>query len=426
MTFILKTQFAPITNFVNNFIPTTIQKYSKIIIVCFVALGFLAVAYTLLKRKTNKKFTPQQAPKTTSTPPTQITRSNNGTNSLSTQETRETSSLTSSPTPPSTSRQGSVSSSSSTPSTARLRVGEIVPHFPNKAEAESLIRQSDGYIEALSRSPFDRQTRMRTTTPVTQEDFLSHYTARLKTISTSTQRELSSYLQELTQELKKYNIDLPGEINFIQTDGREEIGGSEAYCRGNTIFFKNLWKSLLAHELFHIYTSHHPEIRNKLYAIIGYQICDPIPLPESLMNKRIVNPDSLEIDAYIRVRYEKEGNPEIPQGTSVLAVPIDLYDENYRGNGKSTFLHGIFHKFAIVEPHEDGSIHFKLDKEGNPILFDFNEAGGLVDQIGNNTGYVDSPEEILAENFKIMITGATPNTPEIIERMKEFFLRLAS
>ena len=144
------------------------------------------------------------------------------------------------------------------------------------------------------------------------------------------------------------------------------------------------------------------------------------------MNKRIVNPDAPEIDAYIRVSYEKENNPEVPKGTSVLAVPIDLYDESYQGKGKSTFLHGIYHKFAIVEAHENDSIHFKLDRDGNPILFDFEDAGGLIEQIGNNTGYVDSPEEIIAENFMIMLTGGNPNTPDIIERMKACFLRAAS
>ena len=153
------------------------------------ALGLLAAAYILLRGKINKKLTPQQDPTTNRTPPLQITGSTHG----------------------------APSSASSTPG---LRVGEIVPHFPCKTEAEIIIRQPNRYLETLSHSSFDRQTRLRRTTPVTQEAFLSHYIAGVKTISAATQLELSRFLQELIEELKKYHIDLPGKINFIQTDCR--------------------------------------------------------------------------------------------------------------------------------------------------------------------------------------------------------------
>lgn len=286
----------------------------------------------------------------------------------------------------------------------------ICAQFPDIDDSITILSQNDRFLNALS--SFDRQVRTGKSVPASHEEYVAHYTAQLLPCASNEQERLRSYLNELSQLLNTHGIELPDNIQFIHTSCREELQGTLAYCRGNTIFFANLGKHLLAHELFHIYSSHHSDMRQKLYSLIGYQLCSPIPLPESLKDKRIVNPDSPDLDAYITINY---------QGRPTLAVPIDLYDLDYQGKGKSTFLHGIYHKFAVVERQENGEIGFKLDHQGDPILFDFEEAENLIEQIGQNTGYVDSPEEILADNFAIMLMGGHANSPEIIEKMKNCF-----
>lgn len=290
------------------------------------------------------------------------------------------------------------------------QVNTLKAHFPNKEEAKTILSQEDRFLKALS--PFDKQVRMKSSHPVSHEDFLTYYSAQFQPCESHQQEILKEYLEELSQKLNAFGIALPENIQFIQTTCHEEIPGTWAYCRGNTIYFSNLGKHLLSHELFHIYSSHNPEMRKKLYHLIGYQICPPIQLPSSLKNKRIVNPDAPDLDAYITIKY---------QGKDVQAVPIDLYDLNYTGKGRSTFLSGIYHKFAVVESQGNQEMRFKLDEKGEPILIDFEDAENLIEQIGKNTGYVDSPEEILADNFAIMLSGSQAQTPELIEKMKQCF-----
>ena len=47
-------------------------------------------------------------------------------------------------------------------------------------------------------------------------------------------------------------------------------------------------------------------------------------------------------------------------------------------------------------------------------------------QIGRNTSYIIHPEEVLADNFSMMVLGRKeiPN-PEIVEAIREYFLKPA-
>jgi hypothetical protein len=44
---------------------------------------------------------------------------------------------------------------------------------------------------------------------------------------------------------------------------------------------------------------------------------------------------------------------------------------------------------------------------------------GFVEQVGRNTGYIIHPEEILADNFKLLATGAeNVPSPQILDKMR--------
>lgn len=279
--------------------------------------------------------------------------------------------------------------------------------FLSKIEAKEKIKERDAFIEALS--PFDREARRGF--PINEEDFLLFYEKQVQSCHSSTQSKIQKDFEELKPKIEKLGLELPEKIYFIQTSMKEEMKGTLAYCRKDTIVFKSLFKRLLAHELFHIISQNNPELRKKLYACIGYTICPPIDLPEELAKKRIVNPDAPLINAYIKVRY---------QGKKVRVVPLDFYDPLYNGPGKSSFIKDVYHQFALVEKGNKGKMQFVLD-DGHPFLIDFQDVEGLEEQIGENTNYNDSPEEILAENFADLILENEVNSPEILEKMQACF-----
>jgi hypothetical protein len=57
----------------------------------------------------------------------------------------------------------------------------------------------------------------------------------------------------------------------------------------------------------------------------------------------------------------------------------------------------------------------------------FNNVTGLFEQIGRNTDYVIHPEEILASNFELLVTGAEgAPSPQVLERIREELTRAAA
>jgi hypothetical protein len=43
---------------------------------------------------------------------------------------------------------------------------------------------------------------------------------------------------------------------------------------------------------------------------------------------------------------------------------------------------------------------------------------GFFEQIGRNTRYIVHPEEIMADNFSLMLFGGTLSNPEIVEALR--------
>jgi hypothetical protein len=51
-------------------------------------------------------------------------------------------------------------------------------------------------------------------------------------------------------------------------------------------------------------------------------------------------------------------------------------------------------------------------------MVDFDSAGGFFDQVGRNTRYLIHPEEILADNFVLVVLGGEIRTPAVTERLR--------
>ncbi len=92
-----------------------------------------------------------------------------------------------------------------------------------------------------------------------------------------------------------------------------------------------------------------------------------------------------------------------------------------------------------TKPYEGGSffsyIHIGLipidkntckaiEKEGKAVIYSIDEAADFYDKMGRNTQYVIDPEEVLADNFSLLLTEVTKVTkalpsPEVIQKMEE-------
>lgn len=293
--------------------------------------------------------------------------------------------------------------------------GSTVLRFAKAREAADLLRQPDLYLRR--QSPLDRQLRRQTDAEVSPAEF-AEYSAQQALAWLVPQRvAITQAALALGQRLQGWRLPCPPEITLIHTTGRDEA--DSAYCRGAAIVLstprleraggpKQL-EHLLAHELFHVLSNQNPELRKSLYAIIGFQVCNEIALPPQLAARKITNPDAPTVDCYLEARR--------PDATLYLA-PLLLSKRDRYDARQSTQLFDYI-KFQLLEVEQRGDRWQAVLRDGQPLVHDPASVPEFARQIGANTGYIIHPDEILAENFALLVEG-TRNvpTPGILEAMR--------
>ncbi len=285
--------------------------------------------------------------------------------------------------------------------------------FASREEGCRILGSADEYVKAMS--PFDMKLRMRTNEAVSEEAFLSFVANQ---VIEWNQSDIAHFTEAISiarreLELSGIRLDLPDTILLVKSTGREDLG---SHTRQNAIIIPDLGtqrpsaESLaqgLLHELFHVMTRHVPQIRQRIYGIIGYRPCSEVKLPKFLLDRKVTNPDALNHDFFIEVTVN--GMP-----AKVMHV---LYSESteYSGGDPHTYISSKLMAVRIA----DGICYPLLDAD-HPILYDTSDVSDLYEQIGWNTEYVIHPEEIMAENFSYMVMRESdvPN-PEILDSMRE-------
>jgi hypothetical protein len=299
-----------------------------------------------------------------------------------------------------------------------LRPGTKV-HFATAAECARLLSKRDVFVQAMS--PFDRAARLKTDQEVTEDDYLAFAAKQAQDWSSEEKVKLQAILAAIRAKTEQLDLHFPASISLLKTIGLEE--GNAAYCRGNAIVLPTRFidggkaelEHVMLHELFHVYRGHYPDNRRALYKIIGFEVCPQLALPEDLRLRKITNPDAPLIDSVIRIRIDGRQVPATP----VLFSKTERYDTKTGGE----FFRSLVFKLMVLDEASDG---FKpsLLPSGKPRLVNPNDAPDYLDQVGRNTQYIIHPEEILAENFALMLENApSVPSPKIIDQLRSLLTK---
>ena len=285
--------------------------------------------------------------------------------------------------------------------------------FASEMEGQDILAKKDRFLTTLS--PFDRQSRLEAAAPVDEAQFVAFLRSNVRPWNEVEKAHILSVFEKLWPKLVTFHLPLPKSIWLVKTTGREE--GNAAYCRQLAIVLPQdkvsmdaaALERLLTHELFHILTAQDADFRQKCYALIGFQVVEPIPLPEPLLARKITNPDGPLPDAIIEIMTE---------GKKCSAVPV-LYSEQPFDPARG----GPFFKyltFRLLAVEKSGQTWRAVEQNGAPQLLVPTKTPDFTRQIGANTGYIIHPDEILAENF-VHLVFQTPQlrTPQIIESFRE-------
>jgi hypothetical protein len=303
---------------------------------------------------------------------------------------------------------------------ADVPLGKTTVHFASQSEGRKMLTEKDEFIQRLS--PFDRSARMKTDKAVSEDEFLEFVGRNVVDWTKEEMQTVQAAIEAIRPLLRDLPLSLPPTVQLIKTTGAEE--GNAAYTRATAIVLpasefskgqKDLQK-LICHELFHILSRQNPELREKLYGIIGFTKCNEIKLPPELARRKLTNPDAPRNDHFIRLQID---------GNESLAVPILLSSaETYDVKRGGEFFAYLQFQFLVVEK-DGGSGNLKAVSEGSSAkLVGMERVAGFMEQVGRNTNYIIHPEEILADNFALLVLNESKvASPEILQKMREVLLR---
>jgi hypothetical protein len=281
----------------------------------------------------------------------------------------------------------------------------IAISFASAAEGRRILSRRDDFVRRLS--PFDRAARLKTDRDVSQRQYLEFVRRNVRGWDAAERQKTASAFRGVRKKLEATGLPLPKNVLMVKTTGKEE--GGAAYTRANAIVFpgpmlkqpKAVIQKIVCHELFHVASRANPGLRERLYGAIGFQRCGEAEFPRALRPRKLTNPDAPRNDHFIRVKVDGRERRAVP----VLFADSAKYD-TARGGEFFNYL-----RFKLLLAGGAKAIRRQL--------VDLSEVTGFFEQVGKNTGYIIHPEEILADNFALMVMQKPKlPTPEVIERIR--------
>jgi hypothetical protein len=241
---------------------------------------------------------------------------------------------------------------------------------------------------------------------------------QVRTFSTTEAEMLNGLMAEARRMVSVIHSDLfPQDIQLVKISGAA-YGPSVYYTRERCIMIpanelraendEQLLQVLL-HELFHVYSRYHPGKRQELYAEIGFTtVSDSVILPEHLRKRLLLNPDG--------VRWQQKIALQPPmQDSSQVYFPI-LYATGLERPTGDFFDHFAFGYFPVDSTAQGWLV--------NTLPKTVASWPSFRQKTGENTNYIIHPDEILADNFVLLVLRAagyaievSPEGTEVLDRL---------
>lgn len=245
-----------------------------------------------------------------------------------------------------------------------------------------VLSTTDNYIESMN--SFERRIKFDREGDIDKKEYLEVLDSCVMDFTHGDRDKLAYGIKKLSSQLRELGIGYPESVNIIRTDGRDEW--NSAYTRGNNIILptkkleygiEELYE-LLVHEFFHVYSRFNPEIREKLYNLLGFEVISKSNVPEKILKQTLTNPDAMTTVAMSNCNGEN----------MTMLIPLITAD-----NG--------------VDSNQDimKSIRVRVYNSREEKLYDIDEVGNMKKVLATNNVGVQHPEETLAENFTFLLAN---------------------
>ena len=235
------------------------------------------------------------------------------------------------------------------------------------------------------------------------ESYKTHLHASILEFNEEEQNRISGLFEQIKTSFSNQNIKPYHKQIYLSKIDDSVYGAQAFFTREDVIFIPDAQlamedsalKSILLHEIFHIYSRYNESLKSEAYGLIGFKKLDaPYKVVNNVLSERLLlNPDGLD-----------------------NSYGIELQDENQNKLTAVSILHSRFPKLKDEIEDYFSYIHFELfryDKDTQVAVSDdilqndippeyFNS---FFEQIADNTQYIIHPDEIMADNFMLMINA---------------------
>ena len=196
----------------------------------------------------------------------------------------------------------------------------------------------------------------------------------------------------------------PEEIKIIKTHGKH-YGTDTYFTRENVIIVPKqalaqrdaeTFLKVILHEISHIVTRLHPTMKAKLYATIGFKKIDnPLIINDSLKQRLLTNPDGSDLNWTTELT--------AANGNNVFTLPLIYANDTIYRKEKPEFFDYLGFNYYEIAPSLSGK-EFKVQTIGNQQKSTL-DTKGLTELFKDkfNTQYIIHPDEIVADNFSILM-----------------------
>jgi len=280
--------------------------------------------------------------------------------------------------------------------------------FATPEEAAAILTAEDNYFNRMS--PAEIAIRMESaTSDKTWGDLSDQYAANARAWTEEEKADVKAALDANWDRFMRVAGLLPETIYLIRTTNKVE--GGLPHTRGNAIIFPDnnteFPAGLLLHETFHVLSRTQRERGDSLYALIGFKGCE-LNEPGEVAAIHLTNPDVPARGYYLPAEGEDGAYYVMP----FLYAAFPAFNPEAEGGFPGHF------GFGLIKVDVADGVCTPEVADGAPVMADIGQVPEFFAAIGQNTGYIIHPEEVLADNFMFLMTEKKdlPN-PEIPERL---------
>lgn len=292
-----------------------------------------------------------------------------------------------------------------------VRPGATVVRFASVAEGRAVLGSNDAWIEATS--DFQRAATLGVAPPVSAERMREFVAGTVRPWRAEQEARWRRALAAIAPRLAALRVPLPPEILLVDSDGRDAAGAP--YTRGRAIVLPSgslanagaaADAMVLAHELFHVVSRHDPELATRLYRTIGFESVAPLQWPAAWLPQRIANPDAPFDRHAMRIAIDGRDAWVMPV---LVARRVDL-------RPGETFFSVM--DVRLLEVVIGAGRTMPVLRAGVPVWHAPQQLPEYLAKLGGNTGYIIHPEETMADNFALLVTGRRVPNPALLERIE--------